>query len=110
MMRAFPGIVVWSAEHSRVVRSAGEGEHRNWFTYPHSARLQVILPDLDVFTTVMLGKDQIGLHPWNSLTRINQQFRQPLGRQFAIFIELFPARFIIGLVPISHGITVGLAD
>src|ERR1700693_951132 len=40
--------------------------HRHSLADPHSMLLEIFLPVANLLAMIMIGEDQIGLHPWDS--------------------------------------------
>src|SRR5713101_2610560 len=74
MMSPFPGMIVrHGAKCLLVERAAGIWEHGHRLAHPHSMRLEPLLPLADLITIILIGKDEIGLHPGYTRTRVDEQ-------------------------------------
>src|SRR5438045_877041 len=79
MVSAFPSLVVRWAEHLRVQWRAWIREHRHRFAHPDAIFLQILLPSANLIAIVMVGKNEVRLHPRDALLCIDQQPGEPLS-------------------------------
>src|SRR3954464_12786737 len=66
MMCPLPRLIIWHfAERLYVERAPGEREHRNRLADPHIMLFQPLLEAANLAFVIVLGQDQVRLHPRN---------------------------------------------
>ncbi len=111
LVGALPGLIVGHfAKDLQVERTAGEREHRHRFAHPNIVLFEPILETTDLALVVMVGQDQVRLHPGYPLAGLDQQLRDALSRHSAILIELVAAFVRDALDPAFHRNGVRLAE
>src|SRR5206468_1508118 len=94
----FPGALIWlSREDLHILWASRKRIHRHRFTHPDTSLLQSLLPCAHLRGIIFCGLDEIGLHPRNSLTRIDQKVRDPFGSNAAVLVQFVAALFCDGL-------------
>src|SRR5262249_42714305 len=84
-------LVIGIAKQLSVEGGAWIREHWNRIAHPDSVPLQIVLPFSNFLPVVVLGQNQVGLHPRNALASIHQQFRYSFGGEPAVFVKLITA-------------------
>ncbi len=87
-MGTFPGqFVRLGGKSLGVKRASRKRKHGYRLTYPHALRLQPLLPLTNFRAIVFFSQNQVGLHPGNATSRINQQFGNAVCIETAIFLR-----------------------
>src|ERR1051326_2925991 len=91
-MGTLPGHLVWRrGKGLRIQRASREGEHGHRLAHPYTLLLQCLLPAPDVRSVIALSENQVCLHPGNASASVNQQFRDTIGTDAAVLVEVLAA-------------------
>src|SRR6185437_4924787 len=86
LVRALPGVIVRRSEALQVIRRSREREHGNWLTHPYTMFPQIFLECAHLAAFIMLGQNEVRLHPRNPLPRIDEKLTDPLSRNPAVLV------------------------